>query len=850
MKFVFLFFLIFIKSYEGYKEVNGHQYTIDGSKLIRAANGTASITILPETTKISGTSSLNYAFSNCINTLTEVIFPQGSKLEEIQPYAFYRCGNLQKISFEVCSSLKIIDKYSFAQCTKLSSVSFNEGLTTISDFAFSKTSIVSIHFPQSLITLGSYSFESVKALKNVTYAENCQITSMENCVFESTTFNELHIPQNVMRFNAKFIFNNKNITEVVLDGNANFVIHEHCLYSQNKTQLIYYPSNFTYMKEFTVPIDTLELLRFSMSGSQINTAVLPDSLIFIRNDCFRGSAIKSIALTSNIEYMEAFCFYACQSLSNVTFETTKLTVFNERAFSLCNFQEFNVPDGITEIGDLCFANNSKLELITLPDSIQYIGGGAVSKCKNNLEIKFRNESSDLFIDKENKLILSNSKSKLVVYFDSAEKDGITLPESVKIIGQYVFASTNIRSITVPDNSLLENIQQNAFESCTNLEYFYLKSNNLKTIGKNAFLNCINLKEFHFGTSIQTISESSFQNCISLNNITIRATIDLLSDEPESLCTLGKFCFCNCSSLHSVSLGDGVSNISSSCFQDCLALNCIVFPRTLQYIGYQAFNNSGLHNVSFENSINYKTIDPYSFKGAKELSYIEFGSYIEVIGEQAFDGTNISSLSLPDSITTLQQCCFQNNINLVNFTIQENSNLTNFNYGVFMGCQKLEKIECKSNHFIVNNDALFDKNSTRLLIFPPASPVRYFYIPQSVKKITRYSFYGCKNIKHIMIPDDSVEEIESYAFQNCANLTIINIPQSVEIVGINAFSGCNSLKCGAAVDNTTDAFISMLTKTAGFPLNALKDCSIAISCEYSSSHRFYSILAQILLICSH
>ena len=66
------------------------------------------------------------------------------------------------------------------------------------------------------------------------------------------------------------------------------------------------------------------------------------------------------------------------------------------------------------------------------------------------------------------------------------------------------------------------------------------------------------------------------------------------------------------------------------------------------------------------------------------------------------------------------------------------------------------------------------------------------IPDSVENIGDYAFYCCENLKSIEIPD-SVKNIGFGAFSHCKSLTLIVIPNSVESIEKFAFWNCKSLK---------------------------------------------------------
>lgn len=80
--------------------------------------------------------------------------------------------------------------------------------------------------------------------------------------------------------------------------------------------------------------------------------------------------------------------------------------------------------------------------------------------------------------------------------------------------------------------------------------------------------------------------------------------------------------------------------------------------------------------------------------------------------------------------------------------------------------------------------LYDANQHRNVIV---------VIPSGTKKLTKYAFMGCNNIKRVFIPS-TVIEIEQGAFANCNRLTELMFETgcNLTIIGSKAFLGCTSL----------------------------------------------------------
>ena len=840
----------------------GNRYSANYEKLIRVTKGIYSITIFPQTKVISGETIDNNAFVECKNSISEVIFASGSQLQQIQPYAFYECSNLSSIDFSGCSLLNSIGSYAFYKCSILSSVKFNEGLTTISSYSFRYTAITSILFPSTLKTLSDYSFSDIPNLMDVRYAPNCTIDTINSVIFESTKFDTLHIPPNLTTFSAYALWNNQYVKKIVFDDGycVGYILKNDCLYTTDGKTLVFYPRSLNPGSTFTIPNDTVALSSFSMASSQIISVVIPESLISIGNNCFRRSTIRNITFPPNITNFGLWTFHQCSSLSNITFSGT-ITSLPYRFVSSSGLTSFYVPDGVLTIGELCFSGCAYLVSISLPESIQTINSGAFSDCNKNLKIDFRGNGS-YAMDKTYTFLVDLNFTSIAGYFGSQENHEFKLFDSVQTIGQRVFANkNNIKGINISLNSCLTTIEDGAFESCTSLTYFNIKVDTLQSIGNNAFKGCSKLTSFSCGSNIQYIKQGAFSGCESLQSIKIRipnsgeTNQEILRAQLEDVealpqCVISQKCFENCKSLYDVILGEGVAAIYDNCFQKCEQLKRIDFPQSLSILGSNIFIESGLEIAHFPADSNCISLSNTSFYKATHLYQVDFPDELEEIGYRTFSGTSLKNITLTTSIEILGEEAFSDNSNLTTFTIPSNSKLYLWKFGVLKNCSNFAEINCgDNNQFVVENYALFNSNRTQLYVLPPASSIRFFYLPSTVEKIVQYSFYGCKNLRTIMIPDASVTTIEAYSFQNCEKLSSINIPMSVTSIGNDAFAGCNHLVCGVVVDNTS--LIDNLHSTAKLDLRALKSCSPEMSCKSNNLDSFhYHLLFSIFLIPHH
>ena len=100
-----------------------------------------------------------------------------------------------------------------------------------------------------------------------------------------------------------------------------------------------------------------------------------------------------------------------------------------------------------------------------------------------------------------------------------------------------------------------------------------------------------VKRVEIGDGVTSIGKTAFQNCSSLASITI----------PDGVTSIGSSAFQNCYSLASITIPDGVTSIGSGAFQTCYSLTSVTIPDGVTSIGSSAFQScSGVAFYDFSN----------------------------------------------------------------------------------------------------------------------------------------------------------------------------------------------------------------------------------------------------------
>ena len=206
------------------------------------------------------------------------------------------------------------------------------------------------------------------------------------------------------------------------------------------------------------------------------------------------------------------------------------------------------------------------------------------------------------------------------------------------IGDYSFCNTKLSTINVPEG--VKTIGNFAFSESEKLSNLFV-SDGVESIGSCCFMNDSLLTEVVLPESIISIGRSAFSGCKSLKQIKL----------PRLLTIIPKSLFCN-SGISSLELPNSILKIDSAAFERCKSLTSITIPEGVEEISEGAFIwCDSLTSVYLPSTI--KRIKPSVFYGCSLLSSIIIPEGIEEISLSAFDNTSLTSLHLPKTIKTIE-----------------------------------------------------------------------------------------------------------------------------------------------------------------------------------------------------
>ena len=422
------------------------------------------------------------------------------------------------------------------------------------------------------------------------------------------------------------------------------------------------------------------------------------------------------AMTSTDRFGEAPFSY-CPTLKEVhlpaTLKTIPIACFN----SCTNLQKVQIPNSITEIGELAFydrlvpgetmGETMILDSITMPFHLDSIG----NKAFHAVGTVHLLDTIPAQLDKENPAILGEGGCVIVpakvldayrnaegwkTFYQQIIPDDAILEAEVTAeareggsglltaLGEKRAAWTRSLTIHGTINSwdiifirnkmpfLCKLDMSDARIVASPKEYWTGCHTENNRIGENAFRDMKNLREVSLPKILKYIGVSAFENCLRLRSI----------DIPQGVNTIDDVAFGNCTSLKNVRSHEGLMSIGERVFNNT-GVETISLPKSLRSIGYSTFWGCRcLKNIVLPDAV--RRIEKMTFENCENLQSIILPAQLNVIEHWAFKNCNkLTEIHIPPMVETIGSGVFEDCTNLKDLYVYiANANDISINMNTF------------------------------------------------------------------------------------------------------------------------------------------------------------------------
>lgn len=276
--------------------------------------------------------------------------------------------------------------------------------------------------------------------------------------------------------------------------------------------------------------------------------------------------------------------------------------------------------------------------------------------------------------------------------------------------------------------------------------------------------------------------------------------------------LPKYAFFGCKEMTSVEIGQNVTNIGGSAFEDCAAIksvkllnhgtlgssvfyNCkalqdIVIPDAITSIGSEAFRNcSSMTSAKMGNGVT--TIEKYTFADCSSLTDVSIGANIVTINERAFSGCSaLPAINIPQAVKTIGNYVFGGCKALATVVMEDKSD----DEGLTLGSNYSSPLfaDCPLDSVYIGRNISYNTSSNNgYSPFYRNTTLRSVTITDKETEVSPYEFYGCTSLKNVRI-GNGVTTIGDWAFSGCSSIDYFSFGSSVKRIGKEAFSDCSAM----------------------------------------------------------
>ena len=403
----------------------------------------------------------------------------------------------------------------------------------------------------------------------------------------------------------------------------------------------------------------------------------------ILDGAFRDKTkITKVIVPENVVSIGVDAFNGCTNLEEISLPSTLKTIGSRAFVNLRYMTSITIPEGVESIGDVAFSMCANLQNISLPSSLKNLGSNLFSSEKlvtsvyKGIEYLGNSNNPYLVAYKVNAKNAAPEEAELhpntkIVggsLFESEKSLAkVTLPEGLENIGASAFRSCPFETITIP--STVKYIGQYAFSGCANMTTCTISGNSLETIENEAFSGAVKLTSINIPSSVKKVGSYVFTEAENPGSLTY--------NEKDGGCYLGNaenpyhvFMGLKDTAATSLTLDEHTVVMAGQCLANAKGISSLNIPASVETIGDESFfQMTALTSMSIPATV--KSMGGNLFNSCSSLTKIELLNKPTVLGS-GFAGNceKLASINIPDSVVKLENHLFDRDTSLTEIFVPD------------------------------------------------------------------------------------------------------------------------------------------------------------------------------------
>ena len=671
--------------------------------------------------------------SNAFRNIKAKKFKISANLSSIGANAFYG-SNVN--SFDLSDTkVEAIGNYAFANCKNLTSINLPKVLKTIGEGAFYSSAIKSVDVPQSVASIGKAAFTDCLSLWKV------KINNPQTNIY----FEGKNSANNAIGFDSKG-------NRITLKSGSRvqtecFVIIDAPVESKGfdyaeKTSLIFMGDDsnadvsgyvdYTYRIKWQYFADTKTL--YVEHGYDMKDA-------YVLHPNNKGTFYTTDGRNLQDLNLQIDTLYLCSGVINPDY-----------SFEAINPKYIRFSPTVKNVGG--FQNCGRLEVLTIPQTVQYISTNAFKNCRSLKKISLGGVKC-----------VSNRAFENCTSLKEIDYGNVT-----SIDERAFYYCSGIEEINIP--STVTEISHNAFYNCVGVKKIII--NGEKRIGSQVFVNmpfCTSItlnRNYSDDLSLSAWSDAFYNIGFSTTGIELVVGDDVTEPDFSALTDT----FGNKLKISSIYFGKNcafkeVPRLPEMTYVEKITIspenkNMYVYEGNVYYgktlvfanpntyrpiikdgttvISSMAFKNSKAIQVVLPDSVT--EIDNYAFYGAKNLRRVIFGSGLRTIGDRAFDGcSSLIGADIPSKVSSIGSYAFYECKKLE--TVILPTSISKVNKYTFAYCDSLKNVVVPRNVVSIGENAFACKNLQNIFVWRTTTQIDAFWLGFPAKGLKIHTLAGSK-----------------------------------------------------------------------------------------------------------